>query len=186
MKGGGHGSGHITHGLAGTVEYNAWLAAKQRCEGLTLAGYKNYGGRGIKVCERWKRSFENFLADMGRRPSVRHSLDRIDVNGNYEPGNCRWATRKEQNLNKTSSVRLTFKGKTQTATEWAQEIGVKAKTLQLRVRRGWPIERILAPSLQKRGVDYCVRKTPREAHSRNMSHQKAVARREWTLLGGTW
>lgn len=85
---------------ARTPEYSSWACMIQRCCTPTTTGYKNYGGRGISVCERWRHSFENFLADMGPRPSKGHTLDRIDCDGNYEPGNCRWATWKEQATNK--------------------------------------------------------------------------------------
>jgi hypothetical protein len=80
-------------------EYRIWVAMRQRCRDPRHGSFKYYGGRGIAVCERWK-SYENFLADMGRKPSPAHSLDRIDNDGNYEPTNCRWATRTEQNKNK--------------------------------------------------------------------------------------
>lgn len=88
-----HGHGH------GSPEYRSWLAMRRRCDYPSTPGYHNYGGRGITVCERWNNSFESFLADMGPRTAGR-TLDRIDVNGNYEPGNCRWATGKEQYANK--------------------------------------------------------------------------------------
>lgn len=90
-----------THGRYGTPEYRAWDAMKQRCTNPKANGYDGYGGRGITVCDRWRYSFENFYADMGDRPSRDHSLDRIDNEGNYEPGNCRWATHSEQMKNRT-------------------------------------------------------------------------------------
>lgn len=91
-----------THGETrpGTSEFGIWKTMIQRCENPAVEGYRNYGARGIKVCERWRNSYQAFLADMGRRPSRRHSIDRIENDGNYEPGNCRWATRFLQNTNR--------------------------------------------------------------------------------------
>jgi hypothetical protein len=94
-----------THGMNGTPEYRAWDSMLTRCNNPKSKPYPRYGGRGIKVCDRW-RKFENFLADMGPRPSKDLSLDRIDNDGNYEPGNCRWATIKEQNNNKSNCRHL--------------------------------------------------------------------------------
>jgi len=82
-----------------STEYLAWVSMKTRCLNKKTAQYKNYGGRGIKICKQWRNSFENFLADMGRKPTPKLSLDRIDNNGNYEPTNCRWATQSQQMLN---------------------------------------------------------------------------------------
>jgi hypothetical protein len=98
------------HNNSSSLEYSAWRAMKQRCLCPNAIHFKHYGGRGIKVCDRWINSFENFLKDMGKKPSSIHSMDRIDVNGNYEPNNCRWATPKEQakntRRNKTYQCRL--------------------------------------------------------------------------------
>lgn len=95
---------NATHGMSKKTEYTIWLNMRRRCTDPNVKGYKYYGGRGITVCERWN-TFENFLADMGRRPSWELTLDRINVNGNYEPGNCRWATWKQQANNKQEHVK---------------------------------------------------------------------------------
>lgn len=104
-----------------------------------------YGGRGIKVCERWMESFANFIADMGARPSEEHSLDRIDNNGNYEPGNCRWATATEQSRNKRNNRLLTVFGETKPLSAWVEDsrCAVSRESLKDRVRRGWDVEKAL-------------------------------------------
>lgn len=98
------------HGLSETREYRIWCNMKQRCSNKSLKQYKDYGGKGIKVCERWIGSFDNFIADMGKATTEIHSIDRIDNDGNYEPSNCRWATLSEQCLNKRDSLRITIEG----------------------------------------------------------------------------
>lgn len=98
-----------SNGLSGlTPEYRSWTSMISRCENPKATGYKNYGGRGISVCQRWRESYERFLADMGRRPSIRHTLDRYPNNdGNYEPTNCRWATKSEQRINQRPKAEIT-------------------------------------------------------------------------------
>lgn len=119
-----------------TPEYRTWCSVLRRCYNPKVLGYKNYGGRGITVCDRWKSSYENFLGDMGRRPSAKHSLERENNDGHYDPGNCVWATRIEQNNNRRSSHRITYKGVTRTAAEWLRS-GELSQTVVNRLRRGW-------------------------------------------------
>lgn len=133
-----------THGMSGTPEHNAWKAMKGRCDNPNNREYPYYGGRGIQVCARWRESFETFYADMGPRPSRKHSLDRIDNDGDYSPDNCRWATRIMQANNKSSNRILEFNGKRQTIAEWSRETGISEKNITGRLnRRGWSIERTL-------------------------------------------
>lgn len=123
--------------------YRAWRFMIKRCTDASSPDWPNYGGRGIRVCDDWWL-FETFLEHVGPRPSDLHSIDRIDHDGDYEPGNVRWATRKEQNRNKRNNLRWTFNGETATATEWAERIGMHPDTLRRRVVYcGWSIERAL-------------------------------------------
>ena len=119
---------------------------KQRCRNTNDPQFDYYGGRGIKVCERWLELFDNFYADMGARPSPKHSIDRINNDGNYEPGNCRWATAQEQATNRRNNVFIEYDGKTQHVSAWAREIGVCDSTIYYRLKEGWPLEQVLAPA----------------------------------------
>lgn len=126
---------------------------KQRCNNPRNSHYADYGGRGIKICERWDQ-FVNFLEDMGE-PSPGMSLDRIDVNKGYSPENCRWATIQEQNSNMRRNRLITYQGKTQTVAAWAREAGVDKRTLKSRLDSGWSTEDALTikpMSRQARGV----------------------------------
>jgi hypothetical protein len=93
-----------THGMTGSPEYRTWKCIKNRCHSASGRKLKYYGGRGVSVCDRWRYSFENFLADMGRKPSPAHSIDRVDPNGHYEPGNCRWANPIEQRYSRRDGL----------------------------------------------------------------------------------
>jgi len=125
-----------------TPEFVSWISMRDRCSRRTHSEYKNYGGRGITICERWN-DFTLFLSDMGTRPDGM-SLDRINVNGNYEPANCRWATRKEQARNATSSVFLEHNGQKKTMAEWGEVTGIGADVIQERVTRyKWGVARAL-------------------------------------------
>jgi hypothetical protein len=108
----------------------------ERCTYPKHAKYHLYGGRGITVCERW-RSFAAFIADMGPRPSLKHSIERKDANGSYEPGNCEWATQFEQMRNTSANLYLTLNGKTQIAADWSRQLGVPPTVLIKRKLRGW-------------------------------------------------
>lgn len=125
------------NGEGKTNEYKSWISMKRRCLKPLDKKYHLYGGRGISICERWMK-YENFLMDMGRKPEGT-SLDRIDVNGNYEPGNCRWATDIMQCNNTRRNRRITFNGETHTIMEWSRISGVNRETLRYRINRGVPI-----------------------------------------------
>lgn len=122
-------------------EYRAWFKMKQRCLNPNYIAYRNYGGRGISVCEKWLL-FINFYADMGDKPTSTHSLDRIDPNGNYEPSNCRWATFLEQQNNRRNTTFITYKDRTQSIRDWCRELGLKFGTTRGRYLLGWSPEEI--------------------------------------------
>lgn len=128
-----------THGMFGTPLYRIWCGMLRRCRNPTDKNYPRYGGRGIKVCERWQQ-FENFYADIPPRPSPRHSLDRRDNNGHYEPNNVRWATPQEQQNNLRSNRRITFGGETLTGAQWARRLGISKNRFYERLRLGWSVE----------------------------------------------
>ena len=124
-------------------EWLVWSAMIQRCHYPKDRRYPNYGGRGIAVCERWRASFEDFVADMGHRPSPRHSLDRVDNDGPYSQENCRWANPKEQQGNKRNSRAIEFQGRRLSISGWADETGLPARLISGRLRAGWLMERVL-------------------------------------------
>lgn len=119
------------HGLRYTPEYRAWADMKDRCTNLNNKYYANYGGRGIKVCKEWQDSFTVFYKDVGNRPSSIHSLDRINNDGNYEPSNCKWSTKREQVLNRRLSKHNTsgYKGvwKDKRRNKWAARVSINGK-----------------------------------------------------------
>lgn len=128
-----------THGWAKrsdkNSEYTTWHSMKQRCYNPKTKQFKDYGGRGITVCGRWLESFENFLVDMGKKPTIKHTIERKDTNKGYSPDNCRWATYKEQAINKRTNVLVTFKGETKTIAEWADGLGIARNTLYERYKK---------------------------------------------------
>lgn len=135
-----------THGHARlgeqSAEYRIWCGMKNRCQNDKTEDYDAYGGRGIRVCERW-RDFASFFADMGPRPSGRHSIDRKDVDGNYEPSNCRWATALEQMRNRRPKNVIELHGQKKDLTVWAKETGLKPRCVRRRLARGLSIEEAL-------------------------------------------
>lgn len=137
-------------GVSRMPEYRHWINMRSRCNTPSSTGFENYGGRGIRVCKEWDQSFERFLEDMGRRPSPSHSVDRIDTNGNYEPGNCRWATHKTQCRNLRSNRMVPMGGKLVTLAEAAESTGIKSNTLLYRLRRGWSPKDALTRAVQER------------------------------------
>jgi len=148
--------GHAV-GDKATPEYVAWCNMRKRCNDPTWWAYQFYGGRGIRVASGWEASFSSFLNDVGPRPSEAHSLDRFpDVNGNYEPGNVRWATAKTQARNRRSNHLLTFRGETKCIAEWSDITGLDQVMIVKRIRRGWAPERALTePSKPRlRGARY--------------------------------
>lgn len=137
-----------THGGRRTVEYRAWNLMVDRCTRAANKSFGDYGGRGVTICDRWRHDFAAFLADMGPRPSPSHSVERNDVNGNYEPSNCRWATRTEQARNKRNSRFIEVNGRRVTLAEWGEITGLGMKTLHARLAAGWPdAEAVLTPKL---------------------------------------
>jgi hypothetical protein len=127
------------HGKSNTRLYWVWAAMLDRCNNPKCPAFKNYGGRGIKVCARWLK-FENFLTDMGERPSPQHTVDRIYNDGNYEPGNCTWRTRAEQSRNMRSNRRLTLFEETYCLKDWSERTEIPLTTIWSRLHHGWPSE----------------------------------------------
>lgn len=137
-------TGLRTHGRTGTVEHAAWQSMLGRCENPAKEKYPIYGGRGIKVCQRWRDSFEAFFSDMGEKPPGT-TLDRIDVNGDYTPENCRWATHKQQARNRRSSHQIVYQGEALTVAELAERAGLHYSTMYDRILRfGWSVDDAMA------------------------------------------
>ncbi len=143
----------IKHGMYGTSEYGSYHKMKGRCYDKKNNRYKYYGGKGIKVCERWlgEDGFINFFADMGMKPSAKHSIDRIDINKDYEPLNCKWATVKEQNNNRTGTMYFEINGVKKSFLEWVAHFGLDGNevTLRQRFRYGWTPERVFTQKIRE-------------------------------------
>lgn len=137
------------HGMYRTSEFRIWNTMLQRCTNQNNTAYKSYGGRGITVCDRW-RKFENFFSDMGPRPEGM-TLEREDNNKGYEPGNCKWATRLAQANNRRTNVLITFDGETKTASEWGRITGLGKEAVLRRIGSGWSVKKALTEPLQDTG-----------------------------------
>lgn len=132
-----------THGLTNTIEFKRWMSMRQRCREKPV-----YLKKGIKVCPQWDKSFESFLKDMGKAPSIKHGIERKDNNGNYEPNNCIWATQKVQNRNYSLNRNYTINGVTKCVTDWALEYGKERGLVYNRLRAGWDIIKALNEPIQ--------------------------------------
>ena len=142
----------LKHGKTETTEYRIWCGIKYRCYVHSCPAYKNYGGRGVTVADIWLNDFAAFVAYVGARPSMRHTLDRIDTNGNYEPGNVRWATWEQQQNNRRNNHLITKDGVTHTLAEWCKLLGIHRSLVDGRMRQGWPEHKLLYPSTRIRRV----------------------------------
>lgn len=134
------------HRMCKRPEYHIWQGIIYRCENHNAREYKHYGGRGITICASWRNSFESFLNDVGPRPSADHSIDRIDNDGHYEPGNVRWATTIEQLRNQRRNRLIFHDGETLTLAEWSERTGLGTRTIAYRLRAGWAEDRLFLPS----------------------------------------
>jgi hypothetical protein len=140
---------HLTHGQAGTPLYRVWHGMISRCQDERATAYYKYGAKGVRVCARWRASFEHFLADMGPRPSSGHSLDRWpDPAGHYEPGNVRWATIHEQRRNRREDKTIEYQGRRQLLTDWTRELGLPFGAIRQRLRVGWSVEQAFTVPLR--------------------------------------
>lgn len=143
----------VTHGDTKTRLFKIWSSMHERCERPAHKHFKDYGGRGIRVCEEWKvyEAFRKWSLENGYGEKL--SIDRIDVDGNYEPSNCRWATMKEQQNNKRNNHKLCFNGETHTITEWSEITGIGKTTIKERLNHGWTTEEALTKPVRKYGSD---------------------------------
>lgn len=130
-------------------EYICWIDIKRRCQNPNFKHYKYYGGRGITICENWRNDFAVFLADVGPRPTSKHTIERIENNGNYEPSNVRWATRGEQAANRCSTHFVVVDGKSITVRDACHKLGLDTKLVSGRIYRGWSPEKALTYPVKK-------------------------------------
>jgi len=144
----------IKHGVlvAGVTpkDYKCWQSMKDRCTNLDSLAYKHYGARGIMICKSWRNSFEAFLKDMGKAPSPEHSIDRINNDDGYYPGNCRWATMKEQSNNRRTNWYITFEEETLTLAQWAERVGLTSEALRYRLTEWGSVKAALTTPVRHR------------------------------------
>lgn len=146
-----------THGMSHEPEYRIWIAMKSRCQNPDDASYYSYGGRGIKVCERWTDSFINFFFDMGKRPKG-YEIDRMDNEDNYCPKNCRWVPKNTNLNNRRDSNKVIWNGVVKTIAEWSKYLDIHEETLRHRINRGWTVERAFTtPVRRKKPANYSMR-----------------------------
>lgn len=138
------------HGMFKTAEYSSWRCMINRCYNPKNIAYNRYGGRGITVCSEWLVSFEQFFLDMGKKPSAKHSIERINSNGNYEKNNCKWATQQEQCNNVCSNVFLHIRGEKLTGSQASRKYGINRSTLKFRMKNNWTDEDCVLKPIQKR------------------------------------
>lgn len=142
---------NLRHGMSGTPEYAAWKSIKTRCYDPNFIEYQHYGGRGIKVCDEWKDDFRAFYNHIGPRPGSGYSVDRIDNDGDYEPGNVKWSTKSEQHRNTRQNLIVTYRGESRPLVEWVEELGLNYSAVQQRlVKLGWPAERAFSTPVRKK------------------------------------
>lgn len=170
----------LTHGMSGTPTWKSWDSMIQRCTNENSPDYPRYGGAGITICERWMK-FENFYADMGKRPEGM-TLDRFpDKKGNYEPGNCRWATPAEQQRNLKSNTYVAYKGETKLLIDWAEEKGIPRDLLRQRLNRGMKDDELFAPSYSRfKGIEGAQRRKRASWAVKYAAHGKTLTIKEWS------
>lgn len=138
------GDKNKTHGGSNSIEFSSWCSMLNRCYNVNYKFYKDYGGRGITVCDRWKNSFENFLEDMRERQTTKYSIERIDNTGNYTPENCKWGTKLEQANNRRNNTLIIYKGKSKTLAEWCLNFNLNYEAVRSRIKyKKWDINKAL-------------------------------------------
>lgn len=143
------------HGLSFTPEYRVWQTMRHRCTSSKSPAWKDYGGRGITICDRWLDDPVAFLSDVGKRPSPAHEIDRIKNDEGYSPGNCRWVLRSVNDRNRRNNRHITHRGVKKTLAGWAEDTGIAADTLTKRIEAGWPVERALTAVTRSKAKKGC-------------------------------